>query len=149
MLDDFPAWSIYVPATFVLVVFLIFLSLLIRYLRAVPQDARAAGRMRRSRRLLWVLTIASAAVVSFMASSMFLRFRALGIDRLNLELIYLWPAPSVVLGSGDLVDARIVRGTRTCGYLEVVTHQGVFPSVSFKDCKAAQALLKDLPLRKR
>ena len=147
VLDDFPPWSIYVPALVVLLAFLFALTLLLRALRRAPEKANDRRGYSRSIRPLWFLTIASAAALWFMVSSMFLRFHAVGFDPLHLELYYLWPQPSVVIDISEVVDVKLSRGARTCGHLEIATRQELYSSVNFKKCAEAEAMLKELPLR--
>jgi hypothetical protein len=147
ILDDFPAWSVYIPAIFVLVAFLVALALLFRTYKLADDESRAARRFVRWRSQLWMVTIAAAIGVWFMASSMFFHFHAVAFDPLHLELYYLWPQPSVVLGISEVAQVRLSRGARTCGRLEIATRDQLYVSVNFKKCDGASALLRELPLR--
>jgi hypothetical protein len=149
VLDDFPAWIVYIPALFVLCAFLVVLALLRRTYQAAEADSRAARRLVRWRPQLWIVTIAAAIGVWFMASSMFFRFHAIGFDPLHLELYYLWPQPSEVIDMSEVVDVKLSRGTRTCGHLEVATRHQLYVSVNFKKCDRAKELLEELPLERK
>jgi hypothetical protein len=115
--------------------------------RTAPQTDRR--RRARSSRLLWVFTIGSAVALWFMTTSMFLRFHAVGLDRSQLELLYLWPQPPVVVDFSDIVDVKLTRAGRNCGHLEIATRQERYLSVNFRKCDNADALIKQIPLRGR
>ena len=82
-----------------------------------------------------------------MASSMFGRFHAVAIDRLQLELIYLWPQSPVAINVSELVDIKLARAGRNCGHLEIATRQERYLSVAFRKCENAEALIKQVGLR--
>jgi hypothetical protein len=147
VLDDFPAWSIYIPATIVLLVFLLALSLLLARLRSAPNAQFRNARKTRSNRPLWLFLIGSGAALWFMAASMFLRFHAVGIDRSQIQLIYLWPEPPVSIDYSELIDVKLTRAGRNCGHLELATQQERYLSVNFRKCDSAEALIKQIPLR--
>ena len=132
---------------FVLLTFLLAASLVLRALR---RDRRARsdrlGRAR-SNRPPWLFAIAATAALWFMVSSMFLRFHAVAIDRLQVELIYLWPQPPVTIDVSELVDMKLTRAGRNCGHLEVATRQQRYLSVTFRKCDNAEALIKQVGLR--
>ena len=145
VLDDFPAWIVYVPALFFLCAFLVLLGLLMRTYQLADADSRLARRFVRWRPQLWIVTIAAAIGVWFMAWSMFFQFHAIGFDPLHLELHYLWPQPSVVIDRSAVVDVKLSRGGRTCGHLEIATRSHLYVSVNFKKCDRAKELLEEMP----
>ena len=147
ILDDFPPWSVYIPAIFVLLAFLFVLRLLVRSFQAAADQSRASHRLVQWRSKLWGFTIVTAMAVWFMASSMFFHFHAVGFDPLHLELYYLWPQPSVVIAISEVADVKLSRGARTCGHLEIATREQLYVSVNFKKCDGATALLRELPWR--
>ncbi|MSP38160.1 MAG: hypothetical protein EXR70_06685 [Deltaproteobacteria bacterium] len=147
VLDDFPAWSTYILASFVLVTFWLAWWLLLRTLRR-RRIARLDGSARaRSIHPPWAFAIAASAALVFMASSMFGRFHAVAIDRLQLELIYLWPQSPVAINVSELVDIKLARAGRNCGHLEIATRQERYLSVAFRKCENAEALIKQVGLR--
>jgi hypothetical protein len=148
VLDDFPSWSIYIPAIVVLLVFLLALSLLLAALRRARSDQPGRGRKARSNRALWLFVFGSAAALWFMVSSMYLRFHAVGIDRSQAELVYFWPEPSVAIDFSELVEVKLVRAGRNCGHLEVATRQERYLSVNFRKCDNADAIIKQIPIRR-
>ena len=147
VLDDFPVWSTYILASFVLLTFALAWWLTLRALRRRRLERLDRSGRSRSSRPPWAFAIASAAALWFMASSMFLRFHAVAIDRLQLELIYLWPQPPVAINISELVDVKLARAGRNCGHLEVATRQERYLSVTFRKCDNAQALIKQIGLR--
>ena len=147
VLDDFPPWSIYIPALFVLLVFLLAVVLLLRALRRAREPAGDRRGRTRPIRLLWIFAFASGAALWFLLTSMFWRFHALAVDPLTVRLDYLWPQPSTLIPRNEIVEVRLSRGARTCGHLEVATREEVYFSVNFKRCKEAETILKELPLR--
>jgi len=147
VLDDFPPWSIYIPALFVLLVFLLAITLLSRALRRKRESESERRGKSRSIRLQWIFAIASGAALWFIFTSMFWRFHAVAIDPLTVRLDYLWPRPSAMIPRTEIVEVRLSRGARTCGHLEVATREEVYFSVDFKRCKEAETILKELPIR--
>jgi len=146
-LDDFPPWSVYIPAIVALLAFLLALSMLLAALRR-DRSAEVNKRGRpRSNRPLWFFTIASAAGLWFLVSSMLLRFHGVGIDRSRIELAYLWPEPPVVIDFSELIDIRLARAGRNCGHLEIATRQERYLSVNFRKCDNAEAVIRQIPLR--
>lgn len=148
VLDDFPAWSIYIPAIIALLGFLLALSLLLAALRRAQSEQPGRGRKTRSNRPLWLFVIGSAAALWFMVSSMYLRFHAIGIDRSQAELFYFWPEPPVSIDFSELVEVKLVRAGRNCGHLEVATRQERYLSVNFRRCDNAEAVIKQIPIRR-
>ena len=112
VLDDFPTWSIWIPAIVVFLVFFFASSMLLAALRRQRSPQTDRRRPARSSPLLWLFTIGSAVALWFMTTSMFLRFHAVGLDRSQVELFYLWPQPSVVLNFSDIVDVKVARAGR-------------------------------------
>lgn len=147
VLDDFAPWAIYIPALFVLLVFLVAITLLLRVLHRAPEPAGDRRGKSRSTRLPWIFAVASAMALWFVATSMFWRFHAIGTDPLYVKLYYLWPQPAAVIPRTEIVDVTLSRGARTCGHLEVATRQERYSSVNFKRCKEAETILKELSLR--
>jgi len=147
VLDDFAPWAIYIPALFVLLVFLVAITLLLRALRRAPEPAGDRRGKSRSTRMPWIFAVASAAVLWFVATSMFWRFHAVSFDPLYVKLYYLWPQPAAVIPRTEIVDVTLRRGARTCGHLEVVTRQEIYSSVNFKRCRDAETILKELAQR--
>jgi hypothetical protein len=147
VLDDFPTWSVYIPAIVVLLAFLLTSSMLLAALRRERTAQTDRRKRARSSRPLWLLTIASAVALWFMTTSMFLRFHAVGLDRSQLELFYLWPQPPVVFDFSDIVDVKLTRVGRNCGHLEIATRQERYLSVNFRKCDNAEAVIKQIPLR--
>ena len=147
VLDDFPTWSIWIPAIVVFLLFVFASSMLLAALRRqrTPQTDRRGPA--RSSPLLWLFTIGSAVALWFMTTSMFLRFHAVGLDRSQIELFYLWPQPSVVLNFSDIVDVKVARAGRNCGHLEIATRQERYLSVGFRKCDNADAVIKQIPFR--
>ena len=148
VLDDFPAWSIYIPAIVVLLGFLLALSLLLAALRRARTEQPGSGKKPRSNGPLWLFVIGSATALWFMASSMYLRFHAVGIDRSQAVLFYFWPEPSVAIDFSELVELKLVRAGRNCGHLEVATRQERYLSVNFRKCDNADAVIKQIPVRR-
>jgi hypothetical protein len=147
VLDDFAPWAIYVPALFVLLVFLLAITILIHGLRREGERAGDRHGKSRSIRLQWIFAVASAVALWFMATSMFWRFHAVSVDPLYVKLEYLWPQPAAVIPRTEIVDVTLSRGARTCGHLEVATRQKRYSSVNFKRCKEAETILKELAQR--
>jgi hypothetical protein len=147
ILDDFPPWSIYIPALFVLLVFLLAITLLLRALRRAREPTGDRRGKSRPIRLQWIFAFASGAALWFLLASMFWRFHAMAVDPLTVRLDYLWPRPSALIPRTEIVEVRLSRGARTCGHLDVATRQEVYSSVNFKRCKEAETILKELPLR--
>jgi hypothetical protein len=146
VLDDFPPWSIYIPALFVLLVFLLAVASLLRALRGAREPAGDRRGRSRPIRLQWVFVFASGAALWFLFTSMFVRFHAMAVDPLTVRLDYLWPQPSALIPRTEIVEVRLSRGARTCGHLEVATREEVYFSVNFKRCKEAETILKELPI---
>ena len=132
---------------FVLLTFLLAASLVLRALRRERRDRSDRLGRARSNRPPWLFAIAATAALWFMVSSMFLRFHAVAIDRLQVELIYLWPQPPVTIDVSELVDMKLTRAGRNCGHLEVATRQQRYLSVTFRKCDNAEALIKQVGLR--
>ena len=147
VLDDFPTWSIWIPAIVLFLVFFFASSMLLAALRRQRTPQTDRRRPARSSPLLWLLTIGSAVALWFMTTSMFLRFHAVGLDRSQVELFYLWPQPSVVLNFSDIVDVKVARAGRNCGHLEIATRQERYLSVGFRKCDNADAVIKQIPFR--
>lgn len=137
VLDDFPVWTTYLLGVVVLCGFLFALAMLIRSWRVTKPDARGSWVGRQ----LWFLTIAGALAVWFLGSSMYFRFHAVEIDSEHVDLLYFWPRPAVILGSGDLVEVKLMPAHRTCGHLVVATQQEIFRSVNFRKCDNAEQVL--------
>jgi len=136
-----------VPALFILLVFLLAITILIHGLRRERELAGDQRGKSRSIRLQWIFAVASAAALWFMATSMFWRFHAVSFDPLYVKLYYLWPQPAAVIPRTEIVDVTLSRGSRTCGHLEVATRQERYSSVNFKRCKEAETILKELAQR--
>ena len=147
VLDDFPAWSTYILAIFVLLTFMLAAVLVLRALRRQRSDRLERPGRARSNRPPWLFAIAASAALGFMASSMFDRFHAVAIDRLQVELIYLWPQSPVAINVSELVDIKLARAGRNCGHLEIATRQERYLSVAFRKCDNAEALIKQLGVR--
>jgi hypothetical protein len=143
VLDDFPAWSIYIIALVIAGGFLISLAVLIRSLRAanhIPNASRGSPRF--SRPALFFL-IGAALALWFMGTSMFDRFHAMAIASDRIELVYFWPRPQQVIQRSDLIEVKIDRAYRTCAVL-VLARNKLFRSVKSKKCTVAQEILEKL-----
>ena len=149
VLDDFPTWSVWIPAIVVSLAFFFALSMLLAALRRERTPQTDRRKRARSSRPLWVFTIGSAVALWFMTTSMFLRFHAVGLDRSQIELLYLWPQPPVVVDFSDIVDVKLTRAGRNCGHLEIATRQERYLSVNFRKCDNAEAVIKQIPFRGR
>lgn len=145
VLDDFPFWTTYVLGVLVLCAFLFALTMLIRSL-LVPNGTayRSSSRSGRSARP-WFFVIAGAAALWFLGSSMYLRFHAIGITPLGVEIVYFWPRPAVSVAMNDLATVKLSRAFRSCGHLEVATEHELFLSVNFRTCKGAEEVLQRIP----
>jgi hypothetical protein len=143
VLDDFPAWSIYIIALVIAGGFVISLAVLIRSLRAanhIPNASRGSPRF--SRPALFFL-IGAALALWFMGTSMFDRFHAMAIASDRIELVYFWPRPQQVIQRSDLIEVKIDRAYRTCAVL-VLARNKLFRSVNSKKCTVAQEILEKL-----
>lgn len=147
ILDDFQPWTIYLLAFVALLAFLFALTMLIRSLLVSRRNVHAARNVSPSGRQSWFFTIGAALALWFLTSSMYFRFHAVGIGPHDIELVFFWPRPPVVLQTKDLVDVKLISAGRTCGYLEVATHDELIRSVNFRKCQSADAVLKQVSLR--
>ena len=89
--------------------------------------------------------IAGAAALWFLGSSMYLRFHAIGITPLGVEMVYLWPRPAVSVAMNDLATVKLSRAFRSCGHLEVATEHELFLRVNFRTCEEAAEVLQRIP----
>jgi len=146
ILDDFPFWTTYLLAILVAGGFLSALALLIRSLRAAQHKVRATRDIARRRRQAWFFVIAGALALWFLGSSMYFRFHAVAFGAEQIELIFFWPRPPAVVAIGDLVELKVVPAPRSCGHMEVTTPHERFLSVTFRNCKSAEEILKEVSL---
>jgi hypothetical protein len=143
VLDDFPAWSIYIIAFVIVAGFLISLAVLIRSLRATNHRPNAPRGLPRFSRPSFFFLIGAALALWFMGTSMFDRFHAMAIASDRIELVYFWPRPQQVIQRSDLIEVKIDRAYRTCAVL-VLTRNKLFRSVNSKKCTVAQEILEKL-----
>jgi hypothetical protein len=146
ILDDFPAWSIYIIALIIAAGFLISLAVLIRSLRAanhMPNARRSSPRFSRSS---LVFLMAATVALWFLGSSMFERFHAMAIGADQIELVYFWPRTEPIIQRSDLVEVKVDRAYRTCAVL-VFTRNKIFRSVYSKKCTVAQGIVDRLSNR--
>ena len=146
ILDDFPAWSIYIIAIVMAVGFLISLAVLIRSLHAANHNSNARRRSPRFSRPSLFFLIAAIVALWFMGSSMFERFHAMAIGADQIELVYFWPRTQQIIQRSDLVEVKVDRAYRTCAVL-VLTRNKIFRSINFKKCTVAQEILDKLSNR--
>jgi len=144
ILDDFTPWSIYVVAIFVVLAFLASVLFLTRTLTRPPQKHTAFRTSRHPALTPIILCIVTAATGGYLLTMMFFRFHAIEFDRDRIALIYFWPEPPQTIAKADLVGARLVRGARHCGYMEIATQEKTYSSVSFRRCTVAEDILKEL-----
>jgi len=143
VLDDFPAWSIYIIALVIAAGFLIALGVLIRSFRGDRRTLTAPRGLPRFSRPALFFLVAIALALWFMNTSMFDRFHALAIAADRIELVYFWPRPQQVIQRSDLIEVKIDRAYRTCAVL-VLTRNRVFRSVNFKKCPVAHEIVEKL-----
>ena len=146
ILDDFPAWSIYIIALVIGAGFLISLVVLIRSVPAANHDSNARRRSPRFSRPSLFFLIAAAVALWFLGASMFERFHAMAIGAEQIELVYFWPRTQQIIQRSDLVEVKVDHAYRTCAVL-VLTRNEVFRSVNFKKCAVAQEILDKLSNR--
>ena len=144
ILDDFPAWSIYIIALIVAAAFLISLAILIRSSRAKAHNAHASRRSPRFSGLSLLFLIVTSLALWFLGTSMFSSFHAMAIGPKRIELVYFWPRARETIQRSDVIEVKIVRAYRTCGHMVVVTREDTFRSINFKKCNVAQEILEQL-----
>jgi len=139
-LDDFAPWMIYLLALFVLAGFVLAVTVLIRSYITAARNSHAGTMVRQSGRQSWFFTIAGAAALWFLGSSMYFHFHVLGMDTDQIELQFFWPRPPVVIPVADLAEVKFSPAYRTCGHMEVSTQSRRYLSVNFDNCKMFEAL---------
>lgn len=145
VLDDFAPWTIYLLAFLVACGFFLSVALLIRsWLRGARRSRPATPRFSG---VSLLFSVAGGLVLWFLVTSMFSAFHAVAIGADRIELIYFWPRPGAVVPRAELVDVKVVRGVRSCGYMEVLTRERIYRSVGFKRCAVAEDILKKLVAR--
>lgn len=147
ILDEMPPWMTYLLAVIVVGGSMAATAVSFIWLQRLSHHPKTLRGVIKNTWPCLFPAVIGALTLCFFITSMFFRFHAVALGPDRVELIYLWPQPRAVIQMSDLESVKFIPALRRGGYMEFVTREDVFRSVSFRQTKVALELQKTLTER--
>ena len=140
ILDEAAPWTTYILALVVVAGCIFGTAISFIWLQRLSHHPKTLRAMIKSTWPCLFPAVIGTLALWFFITSMFFRFHAVALGPDRVELIYFWPQPRITIQITDLEGVKFIPSLRMGGYIELVTRENVFRSVSFRQTKVAHEI---------